>query len=114
MASDVIKYFGECHGEPVQLLFPTWADFKRQFAQLLKRSPGPDEKLVRNCQLFALGSCPICGAVHPATRVIHYAKQPSRHQCNGKCLSARGPLCECSCGGKNHGAGYILSGSLFA
>jgi len=26
--------------------------------------------------------------------------------CNAKCTSAKGFSCECSCGGKNHGAGY--------
>lgn len=26
--------------------------------------------------------------------------------CNAKCTTAKGFTCECSCGGKNHGAGY--------
>lgn len=26
-------------------------------------------------------------------------------ECNAKCMSACGQVCECSCGGKNHGAG---------
>lgn len=26
--------------------------------------------------------------------------------CNAKCTSAKGHACECSCGGKNHGAGH--------
>lgn len=25
------------------------------------------------------------------------------HKCNAKCLGSRGHICECSCGGKNHG-----------
>jgi len=28
------------------------------------------------------------------------------HTCGAKCLSSKGPSCECSCGGKNHGAGF--------
>jgi hypothetical protein len=28
------------------------------------------------------------------------------HKCNDKCMSSRGFSCECSCGGKNHGAAY--------
>ncbi len=26
--------------------------------------------------------------------------------CDGRCMSAKGPQCECSCGGKNHGANW--------
>lgn len=26
--------------------------------------------------------------------------------CGAKCLSSKGHVCECSCGGKNHGAGF--------
>ena len=29
-----------------------------------------------------------------------------KHECNAKCLSSTGGVCECSCGGKNHGASY--------
>jgi hypothetical protein len=32
----------------------------------------------------------------------------SDHECNAACMFARGPLCECQCGGKNHGAGFAL------
>jgi hypothetical protein len=28
-------------------------------------------------------------------------------------MGARGPSCECRCGGTNHGAGFVLSGLLF-
>jgi len=28
------------------------------------------------------------------------------HVCNAKCLASTGPACECSCGGKNHGASH--------
>ena len=27
------------------------------------------------------------------------------HECGAKCVSAKGPACECSCGGANHGKG---------
>lgn len=36
------------------------------------------------------------------------AKLSSKHECGAKCLTSKGPSCECSCGGKNHGAGYLL------
>jgi hypothetical protein len=30
----------------------------------------------------------------------------TKHECNAKCLSSTGFACECSCGGKNHGASH--------
>lgn len=30
-------------------------------------------------------------------------------RCNGKCTHAKGGDCTCSCGGKNHGTGLVLS-----
>jgi hypothetical protein len=29
-----------------------------------------------------------------------------KRTCNAKCMSSHGPVCECSCGGKNHGASF--------
>jgi hypothetical protein len=31
------------------------------------------------------------------------------HQCDAACLNAKGHLCECSCGGANHGAGVAVT-----
>lgn len=44
-------------------------------------------------------------AVMPVTRKIFYKSNPSLHKCDARCLNATGHNCECSCGGKNHGAG---------
>lgn len=40
-----------------------------------------------------------------ATRSVEYKSNPSKHECNAKCLGASGRSmkCECACGGKNHG-----------
>lgn len=38
-------------------------------------------------------------------RMVEMKKNPSRHACDGRCVHAKGFLCECSCGGRNHGAG---------
>lgn len=43
-----------------------------------------------------------------ATRVIERKSNPSNHQCDGRCLNARGFKCECSCKGRNHGAGSFM------
>jgi hypothetical protein len=77
------------------------------------RPVAPGEKLMREGRLFAFGSCANCALIHPSGRRIHYSAKPSRHACNALCMSARGPNCECRCGGKNHGAGFIPSLSLF-
>jgi|SRR5580765_9075517 len=43
----------------------------------------------------------------PITRTVFYkTDNPSLHKCGSKCLNAKGPNCECACGGKNHGKGY--------
>lgn len=33
--------------------------------------------------------------------------QHSSHVCDARCMCATGPLCECSCGGKNHGKMWL-------
>jgi hypothetical protein len=45
------------------------------------------------------------GALLPVTRTIFFKSNPSLHKCGPRCLNATGHDCECSCGGKNHGAG---------
>lgn len=46
----------------------------------------------------------IHSATMPVTRKIFYKSNPSLHKCDARCMSAIGHNCECSCGGKNHGA----------
>ena len=45
----------------------------------------------------------------PAERCVTYKSRPSRHVCDARCMGATGKTmnCECSCGGKNHGRGFI-------
>ena len=40
-------------------------------------------------------------------RSIRYKSNPSKHECDARCINATGRVmnCECSCGGKNHGKG---------
>lgn len=40
----------------------------------------------------------------PIVRIIDFKKNPSLHKCDARCQHAKGRTCECSCGGKNHGA----------
>jgi hypothetical protein len=41
-------------------------------------------------------------------RAITRKSNPSNHKCDARCLNATGFNCECSCGGKNHGAGNFV------
>lgn len=44
----------------------------------------------------------------PVTRMIEMKRHPSLHQCNSKCLNGKhNGICECKCGGKNHGRGLF-------
>lgn len=42
-----------------------------------------------------------------ANRKVDYKSNPSRHECDARCMHAKGLTfnCECSCGGENHGKG---------
>lgn len=42
----------------------------------------------------------------PVTRKIEYKRRPSLHECNARCMNGKcNGVCECQCGGKNHGVG---------
>jgi hypothetical protein len=49
-------------------------------------------------------ACKGCGINRRAEAVR--GRFSAKHKCNAKCLASKGPTCECSCGGKNHGASY--------
>lgn len=46
----------------------------------------------------------------PVERTVEYKANPSRHECDARCMNATGRVmkCECACGGKNHGRGTIM------
>lgn len=46
------------------------------------------------------------GNLLPINRVIFRKSSPSNHKCDARCRNAKGGNCECSCGGKYHGAGH--------
>ena len=77
-----IKYFAEHNGQTVQ------------FAKVDYRTP---------TEAFGF----IDGRWIKATRKVEYKSNPSRHECDARCINATGRTmqCECSCGGKNHGRG---------
>lgn len=55
-------------------------------------------------------SCRGCGTKVQAA-MVHGVFKAAR-KCDAKCLDAKGHKCECSCGGKNHGAGYETTAAV--
>jgi hypothetical protein len=49
-------------------------------------------------------------------RSVEYKTNPSRHECDARCMNANGRTmkCECSCGGKNHGRGMFICNAVAA
>lgn len=85
------KYFSECNGHAVQL---------QNVFHSGQTTKAPS----------FTGTCPACGQKHQAVRKIEYKAFPSRHECNAKCLNGHvNGVCECKCGGKNHGRGSLLT-----
>lgn len=84
-----IRYFAEHNGETVQLA-NVWMNVgaPRLTAECFK-GRAPD------------------GTILTAQRMVEFKRQPSRHECDSRCLNATGRVmkCECACGGKNHGKG---------
>lgn len=83
------RYFAEIGGQTVQLASASiWHDGRgskaRNFSGLT-----PDGVRVQ------------------CSRMVERKNNPSNHACGPKCLAATRFVCECSCGGKNHGAGSV-------
>lgn len=49
-------------------------------------------------------ACPSCR--RPTSGQTVRGRFSALHRCDARCIYAKGPECECSCGGKNHGAGH--------
>lgn len=53
------------------------------------------------------GACLIPCDCGRRTRVYEVrGKFSAKHKCNAKCLASKSGVCECSCGGHNHGASW--------
>ncbi|MEU0207361.1 hypothetical protein [Streptomyces canus] len=49
--------------------------------------------------------CPACGSTTVRAAIIKGTLNESK-RCDARCLGARHASCDCSCAGKNHGAGH--------
>jgi hypothetical protein len=98
-----IKYFSDVTGQAEALTAPHGMNN----AEFVARWPGVRGIRYDGYQML-VGH--VGGTVLPVTRQIEYKAQPSRHECNAKCLNGKhNGKCECQCGGKNHGAGMFTN-----
>lgn len=126
--SAIIVYFTRCDGSTVELTNTAWehmspehaVDFsyplQQQFICYSRNHPAISladlRRMAGSRWLLLIGKCAKCGSVHLADRMIDRTTTPNNHPCDARCTFARGHLCECVCGGRNHGAGQ-RSASLF-
>lgn len=99
-------YFTTVNGQPVELKQVRYIDrnpkYRSNSAQGFTASESG--RIVRDANLMAVGTTSD-GKKYEADRLIFRKANPSNHKCDARCLHAKGGNCECSCGGKNHGAG---------
>lgn len=69
-----------------------------------KTQPEPATSVRRHMSGNLVCACRGCAKLMYVFPV--HGKFSAKHECNAKCLSSHGFICECSCGGKNHGAGH--------
>lgn len=96
-----MRYFGEQNGETVQFSWISHIpnrEFDALFPGIKGRRADSFSKWVG--YLDDSSKHPL-----PLLRSIEYKRDPSLHKCDARCQHAKGRQCECSCGGKNHGAG---------
>lgn len=104
-----IKNFSDFNGQCVELVYVTSIP-NQEFAA---RFPGVKGLRYDGYSMW-VGRETATSQRLPVTRKIEYKSQPSRHECNSKCLGGKATgVCECKCGGKNHGAG-MFTGMLMA
>lgn len=51
-----------------------------------------------------IAPCPACGRFRYGKAIV--GRISTVHTCGAKCRSSKGPSCDCSCGGENHGTDY--------
>lgn len=97
-----MKYFSDYNNETVELV----AISNMRIAEFESRFPSIKGK---RCDSFSKWVGYAAGSREPlpVMRTIKYKSHPSKHECDARCMHAKGKTmnCECSCGGKNHGKG---------
>lgn len=94
------KFFADLNGETIPLHGNILGIKNAEFAA---KYPGLKGRRFDSFEMQAMYGPD--NQLYPVTRVIEFKSNPSRHECDARCLHAKGRImkCECSCGGKNHG-----------
>jgi len=91
-------------GEQFKKAFPSEARaFSHDFMRLTS---------VQDGRLYYIGA--IGSSVRPITRRVVFVETDRPTKCGAMCRNAKGPMCDCSCKGDNHGAGVTMSRARFA
>jgi len=102
-----IRYFSDVTGEAVQLKAPRGMpndEFSSRWPDVRGIHYDGYQKWVGRADDGINAGSPLM----PVTRMIDYKAQPSLHECNAKCLNGKhNGVCECRCGGANHGRGLF-------
>ncbi len=98
----VFRHFADLDGRQIELTF--WGSVGN--AEFAARFPGVQG--LRSDSFSRFVGKDTEGNILPITRKIERKRNPSLHKCDARCLNARGFLCECSCNGRNHGAGGFV------
>jgi hypothetical protein len=99
------KYFADINGKTIELSVGRGGLQSMSTKELADRFPGVKAK---RCDSFSVwAACAPDKTLAPVTRMIEFKKRPSLHECDARCLGARGKTCECSCRGRNHGVGSL-------
>jgi hypothetical protein len=100
---------------------------KERQVRYIARCKGCNETMSTLCTVFGysviqwgtmfldkLGECGVIGNYAIKCRKCNRGRHAkpvngkfsAKHVCNAKCLASKSGICECSCGGKNHGASW--------
>lgn len=99
------RYFGKCFSCKKGYVrdFETIGGNKLPIVRVANKDGFED---IFNASLQGLIRCECGGRVGKLLPLK--AKISTKHVCGAKCLASTGHSCECSCGGKNHGAGHLI------
>lgn len=104
------RYFGKCKACKAAVVVDSTRKVIVSTAVLLGGGPVQDFAFQPFEVVAALPgyfSCQCGGAVKNWKSLK--AAVSEKHVCGAKCIASKGPSCECSCGGKNHGSSHLLA-----
>lgn len=111
----VVKWFaGQAPVRPNDVQWISGAEFKRAFPSEARGFDYDSMKMqpISDSRTYALGA--VGSSVRPITRRVIFVDTDKPTKCGAMCRNAKGPMCDCSCKGENHGASVAMSRARFA